>query len=82
MSESQPIDCEQVVRMLFAYLDGEISDERRHDVDQHLARCRSCFSRAEFEKRLRAHLATLGQEEVPTALEQRIRSLIADFTCQ
>jgi anti-sigma factor (TIGR02949 family) len=76
MSDSRPIDCEQVVRLLFAYLDGEIGDEQRRDVDHHLARCRSCFSRAEFEKRLRSHLLELGHGAVSPELEQRIRSLI------
>ena len=76
MSDSRPIDCEQVVRLLFAYLDGEVGDEQRRDVDQHLVLCRSCFSRAEFEKRLRSHLMELGHGPVSPELEQRIRSLI------
>ena len=81
MSSSRPIDCEEVVRLLFVYLDGEIGDEQRRDVEHHLALCRSCFSRAEFEKRLRLHLAKLGHEEVPAPLEQRIRSFMTKFTC-
>lgn len=81
MSEPRPIDCEQVVRMLVAYLDGEIGDEQRREMDHHLALCRSCFSRAEFEKRLRAHLVELGRGAVPPEFEHRIRSLIGQFTC-
>lgn len=79
MKETAPMDCEQVVRLLFEYLDGEVSDEQQRHVNGHLKVCRSCFSRAEFEKRLRLHLDPLGQEVVPGALEQRVRSIIARF---
>ena len=75
MTEPRVIDCEQVVRILLAYLDAEVDDEQRAQVDRHLARCRSCFSRAEFEKRLRAHLAELGPGAVSAQLEERIRSI-------
>lgn len=80
MKESESMDCEQVVRLLFEYLDGEVSDEQQHDIDRHLTLCRSCFSRAEFEKRLRLHLKAPGDEAVPSALENRIRSIIARFS--
>lgn len=75
MTEPRVIDCEQVVRILLAYLDAEVDDEQRAQVDRHLARCRSCFSRAEFEKRLRAHLGELGPGAVSAQLEERIRSI-------
>lgn len=74
------MDCEQVVRLLFEYLDGEVSEEQQRHIDHHLTLCRSCFSRAEFEKRLRLHLNPLGREAVPSELEHRIRSIIARFT--
>ena len=80
MSEHRTVDCEQVVRLLLAYLDGEVSDNERGDVDRHLALCRSCFSRAEFERRLRSHLVELRQGAVPTEFEQRIRLLMSHFT--
>ena len=80
MSEPRMIDCEEVMRMLFSYLDGEVSDEHRSEMDHHLALCRSCFSRAEFEKRLRAHLADLREGAVSKELDQRIRSIMSDFS--
>ena len=80
MSDNRPIDCEQVVRLLLTYLDGEVTESERTDVDHHLARCRSCFSRAEFEKRLRSHLVDLRHGDVPPDFEQRIRGLVSRFT--
>ncbi len=81
MSTHPAIDCEEVLRLIFTYLDGELEAEHRQRVDQHLERCRSCFSRTEFERRLKAHLAELGRESVPPALEARVRSLIGQFSC-
>lgn len=75
------IDCEEALRRLADYLDAELSGEHRREVDHHLQRCRSCFSRAEFEKRLKTRLAEIGHKPVGDEFEQRIRSLITQFTC-
>jgi anti-sigma factor RsiW len=71
--------CEDALRLLATYLDGELAGAHRDDVDGHLARCRSCFSRAEFERRLKAQLSALRTEPVRPLLEDRIRDVIARF---
>ena len=76
MTENVPIDCEEVLRHLFAYLDGEVDDERRREISGHLDRCRSCFSRAQFEVRLREHLRDLGQADVPADVVRRLRTVL------
>lgn len=81
MNGRTTIDCEEALRRLFDYLDAELAAEQRREMDHHLERCRSCFSRMEFERRLKAHMADLGTSEVPPALQQRVRTLIDDFTC-
>jgi hypothetical protein len=48
-------------------------------MEQHLERCRSCFSRVEFEKQLKIHTAALGCEEVPPELERRIQKVLDGF---
>ncbi|MGH7476564.1 MAG: anti-sigma factor family protein [Longimicrobiales bacterium] len=73
------IDCEQALRDLAVYLDGELAGPRAAEMAQHLERCRSCYSRAEFEKGLKAQLAALRHEPPGEALEARIRELIARF---
>lgn len=73
------IDCEEVLRVMFAYLDGELDGADQRRVDAHLERCRSCLSRADFERRLRARLAELACEPVSPAFEHRIRTLIDQF---
>jgi hypothetical protein len=44
-----------------------------------MERCRGCFSRAEFEKRLKARIMETGSSEAPEHLRQRVRSLIDKF---
>ena len=79
MSDSTPMDCEEALRLLAAFLDDELHADARGSVDRHLARCRSCFSRAEFERRLKDEIGQLRREEVTAHYEARIRRLLAAF---
>jgi anti-sigma factor RsiW len=80
MMTNQPmISCEEALRELAAYLDDELSATHAQSVAQHLDRCRSCYSRAEFERRLKGELSTLGKMPVQSDFEQRIRALISSF---
>jgi anti-sigma factor (TIGR02949 family) len=79
MNDSTTIDCEEALRLLTAFLDEELAADTRAGVSLHLERCRSCFSRAEFERRLKAEIASLGREAVTPRFEERVRRLLADF---
>jgi anti-sigma factor (TIGR02949 family) len=81
MNEVHVIDCEEALRRLFEYLDAELHGDPRREMEQHLERCRSCFSRVEFEKRLKAFTAELGREVVSPELELRVRKVLDDFKC-
>ena len=76
MSESTKMQCDDALRLLAQYLDRELSDGDHAEVERHLRTCRSCFSRAEFERRLKGELAALTAADVPTALQDRIRVLL------
>lgn len=76
---AQELSCEEVIKALFAYLDGELDAGRQADIEQHLRRCRDCFTRAEFERRLRARVAETGTAAAPERLRQRLRHLLDDF---
>lgn len=71
--------CEQAVRLLAEYLDSELGDERGAELRRHLETCRSCWSRTEFERRLRARLAELRRREVTPGFERRIVTLVRRF---
>jgi anti-sigma factor (TIGR02949 family) len=76
MNEVRVINCEEALRQLFEYLDAELHGESQREMEQHLERCRSCFSRVEFEKRLKAYTADLGREPLPPELGLRIRKVL------
>lgn len=77
MNDPQRIDCEEAVRRLAAFLDHELDPDESAEVKRHLDTCRSCFSRAEFERRLRERIREdLQDDEVPSDFEERMRGLI------
>ena len=73
------LTCEEAIRLLAAYLDGELDGDSRGKMEDHLQRCRSCFSRHEFEEGLRAQLAELGKEPVRPEFRERIGDLLSRF---
>ena len=72
--------CEEAMRSLAEYLDNELAAGAEQSVRQHLELCRSCYSRAEFERRLKFELRKLGKDEVTASFEQRVRRLLQSFT--
>jgi predicted anti-sigma-YlaC factor YlaD len=76
---TKTIDCEQALRLLAVHLDGELAAAQQHEVEQHLERCRSCYSRAEFERRLKSQLGQLRRGGVEPALQTRIQGLLDGF---
>lgn len=74
------LTCEEALRFLAAYLDGELDAAPGEELESHLARCRSCYSRVEFERRMKAELAALGRAPVAPAFAERIRRLLQQFT--
>lgn len=79
MNTIRLINCEEALRRLFDYLDHELDETRRAEMEQHLKICRGCYSRAEFEKLLKLKLAGVGAERPPVEFESRIRKLIGNF---
>jgi anti-sigma factor (TIGR02949 family) len=79
MSDSTPINCEEALRLLAEFLDHELQADERQGVERHLEACRSCFSRAEFERRLKGEIRRLDREEISPAFEERVRRLLDSF---
>lgn len=77
--DERRIRCEEAIRHLAAYLDGELSERKDAEIERHLETCRSCWSRAEFERRIRARLTELRREELDPDFERRIRTLLQRF---
>ena len=45
--------CEDVKRILYFFLDGQLGDRKQRDVKQHLNLCPECEERTKIERRLR-----------------------------
>ncbi|WP_299314279.1 anti-sigma factor family protein [uncultured Halomonas sp.] len=76
---TRELGCEEVIERLFDYLDRELGARQAEEIERHLARCRDCFSRAEFERRLRAMVEASGTVKAPPRLHRRIRHLLDQF---
>lgn len=79
MTKGNSINCDEALSRLFEYLDRELDAQRHEEMERHLHACRACFSRVEFEKRLKGKLAGLGRETPPETFRQRIRKLIENY---
>jgi anti-sigma factor (TIGR02949 family) len=71
--------CEQALEHLLEFIDHELPDSEHDSVERHLRTCRSCFSRMEFESRLKQRLSALPTEDIPSKSRDRIRDLIKGF---
>jgi anti-sigma factor (TIGR02949 family) len=76
---SRHVSCEEVIARLFEFLDHEVDPNTEQEFERHLEACRACFSRAEFERRLRAKVAEAATARAPDALRMRVRMITARF---
>lgn len=73
------ITCDDVIELLMSYLDRELDETAQREVDAHLQTCRGCFSRAEFERRLRARVAQTADVKAPAKLHDRVKTITRKF---
>ncbi len=70
------VDCGAAIHQLYVYLDGELTEERRLQISEHLDYCGPCAGAAGFEAELRVVIASRCKERVPDSLRERIARLI------
>jgi anti-sigma factor (TIGR02949 family) len=80
MSTTEVRNCEDALRLLAAHIDRELDASTQYQVERHLEMCRSCFSRAEFEQRLKESIAALAREPVRPELVARVHTLVRTFS--
>ena len=73
------INCEEALKHILAFIDHELADGEREGLERHLRACRSCFSRAEFERQLKDKLRGLTSNETADTTRDRIKALIQTF---
>jgi mycothiol system anti-sigma-R factor len=76
------MDCDEAVHQLYHFLDGELTDERRIQITEHLTYCAPCGGAAEFEAELRIVIANRCKDHVPESLIKRIADAIDEESRQ
>ena len=69
-------DCTDAVHRLYHFLDGELTDQRRGEIQRHLDECPPCLEAFDFEAELRQVVANRCRERVPDGLRERIAAVI------
>ena len=69
-------NCDDALHELYGYLDGELTPERRNNIQHHLDDCPPCYEAFDFEAELRQVIAHKCREQVPDSLRFRIAEAI------
>lgn len=70
--------CREAIDTLYHFLDGELTDERRHEIAVHLDECGPCLDAFDFEAELKSVIARKCRDQVPEALRQRVYLALLD----
>ncbi len=76
------VNCDDAVHQLYHYLDGELTEERRAQISEHLNFCGPCGGAADFEAELRQVIANRCKDHVPESLIRRIAEAIDEESRQ
>lgn len=69
-------ECSEAVEVLYHYLDGQLTEERRILIKRHLDDCPPCLDAFDFEAELRIVIAHKCRERVPEELRWRVAKAI------
>ncbi len=70
-------ECQETLREVERFLDGELDDVVRIRIEHHLSDCNPCMKRTEFRRYVRVVVASkCGSEEPPDGLKDRILELL------
>lgn len=73
-----PVDCGETIERLYHYLDGELTEERRQQIQRHLDECPPCVDAYGFEAELRQVIAHRCRDRVPPNLLDRVRAALLE----
>ena len=74
------MNCDESFEILYRFIDMDLEGNVFQDVEVHLAKCRGCWDRFEFEKKLKAHIRKCcHQEPLPENLVLRIQKLLDQY---
>jgi mycothiol system anti-sigma-R factor len=70
-------DCEQALRTLYYFLDGELTQERKLAIQHHLDECSPCLEAFDFEAELKIVIARSCRDQVPERLRRRVADVLS-----
>lgn len=74
------IPCEEVVRLVWQYMDRELDESTYRQLQEHIRQCRDCGSRHDFEARLRAIIQEkCAGQPAPERLRRRLLAMLQDL---
>jgi mycothiol system anti-sigma-R factor len=71
-------DCQEAIHTLYHFLDGELTDNRRLEIQHHLQECSPCLEAFDFEAELKMVIARKCKDQVPPALRQRVAEALSE----
>jgi mycothiol system anti-sigma-R factor len=64
--------CEEALKELYVYIDGELTEEKRSMIAGHLDDCNPCLEAFDFEAELRMVISRRCHDDVPESLKLKI----------
>ena len=74
--QDENVDCQEAIHIIYHYLDGELTDDRRREIQHHLDDCMPCLEAYDFEAELRIAIARKCRDAVPETLRIRIHEAL------
>ena len=71
-------DCNETLREMYVFLDGEIPPHLDDAIRAHLGGCLDCLGAFEFHHELKALIARKCRDDVPSGLAERIVQCFGD----
>jgi mycothiol system anti-sigma-R factor len=79
MADSDP-DCNEAIHTLYEFLDGELTLQRRSEIQAHLEACLPCFQAYDFEAELRLMISRKCRDTAPPALHDRVSDALRQMS--
>ncbi len=76
------MDCREAKRVLFRYLDGELEDDKRFDLVEHLKICYHCQVFYGGQRAFKELICKVKKDQAPEACRESIRSMIDQECCK
>jgi len=69
--------CTEAAELLYHYIDGELTEERRVLISSHLDDCPPCLDAFDFEAELRVVISQRCRDRVPDELRRRVADALS-----